>query len=73
MSNYDSYGTPTKPESNCRTCTDFKFWSKQQRQIFNKAGDVRALGISRTFVTSVIYCFFYYYDRTKMQQQLKQT
>ncbi|XP_023296799.2 FAD-linked sulfhydryl oxidase ALR [Lucilia cuprina] len=39
MSGYESYGAQTKPESNCRTCNDFKFWSKQQRQIFNKAGD----------------------------------
>ncbi|XP_067636653.1 FAD-linked sulfhydryl oxidase ALR isoform X3 [Eurosta solidaginis] len=37
MSKHDPYGTPTKPDSNCRTCTDFKFWSKQQRQIFQKA------------------------------------
>ncbi|KAI9589497.1 FAD-linked sulfhydryl oxidase ALR [Glossina fuscipes] len=41
MSNYDIYGTPTKPNNNCRTCTDFKFWSKQQRQIFHKADDAK--------------------------------
>ncbi|XP_075156994.1 evr1_Alr domain-containing protein Alr [Haematobia irritans] len=39
MTSYDAYGTPTKPDSNCRTCTDFKFWSKQQRQMFQKATD----------------------------------
>ncbi|XP_017488659.1 PREDICTED: FAD-linked sulfhydryl oxidase ALR [Rhagoletis zephyria] len=37
MSKHDPYGTPAKPDSNCRTCTDFKYWSKQQRQIFHKA------------------------------------
>ncbi|XP_005184939.1 FAD-linked sulfhydryl oxidase ALR [Musca domestica] len=39
MASYDAYGTPTKPDSNCRTCTDFKSWSKQQRHIFQKATD----------------------------------
>ncbi|TMW51543.1 hypothetical protein DOY81_003374 [Sarcophaga bullata] len=39
MSSYENYGTANKPDSNCRTCNDFKFWSKQQRQIFHKAGD----------------------------------
>ncbi|XP_013104224.2 FAD-linked sulfhydryl oxidase ALR [Stomoxys calcitrans] len=39
MTSYDSYGTPTKPDTNCRTCTDFKFWSKQQRQMFQKTTD----------------------------------
>lgn len=40
MSSYENYGNTNKPDSNCRTCNDFKFWSKQQRQIFHKAGDV---------------------------------
>lgn len=44
MSNYDSYGTPNRPDNNCRTCTDFKYWSKQQRQIFHKATPVSKWG-----------------------------
>ncbi|XP_037937227.1 FAD-linked sulfhydryl oxidase ALR [Teleopsis dalmanni] len=35
MSKYDAYGTRTNPDPNCRTCTDFKSWSNQQRQVFH--------------------------------------
>ncbi|XP_055912039.1 FAD-linked sulfhydryl oxidase ALR isoform X2 [Eupeodes corollae] len=33
MSNYDAYDSPSRPDRNCRSCTDFKTWSKKQREI----------------------------------------
>ncbi|XP_055844872.1 FAD-linked sulfhydryl oxidase ALR [Episyrphus balteatus] len=33
MSNYDAYDSPSRPDPNCRSCTDFKTWSRKQREI----------------------------------------
>lgn len=57
MASYESYGAPNKPDSNCRTCNDFKFWSKQQRQIFHKASDVSALAIGGARIIILNFSF----------------
>ncbi|KAL5276315.1 GFER family protein [Megaselia abdita] len=37
MSVYDFNGSNSKPDRNCRSCTDFKSWSKQSNQFFTQS------------------------------------
>lgn len=37
MSGYDFSGPSSRPDPNCRSCTDFKSWSKQNNPLFTNA------------------------------------
>lgn len=36
MSGYDFSGATFRPDPNCRSCTDFKSWSKQSNKYFTQ-------------------------------------